>query len=98
MTLGTPNTLPNFNCNNIFTIKKSVSEKLLGVIIDNKLDFREHLNTIGKKANLYLHSLNRIYVSVFVKSLFNYCPLVSMLCYLGIMHKIIKFMSGPYVY
>ena len=37
MTLGTPNTLPNFKCKNI-TIKNSASEKLLGVIIDNILD------------------------------------------------------------
>ena len=48
MTLGTPNTLPNFKCKNI-TIKNSASEKLLGVIIDNKLDFTEHLNTACKK-------------------------------------------------
>ena len=59
MTLGTPNTLPNFKCKNI-TIKNSASEKLLGVIIDNKLDFTEHLNTVCKKANLKLHALNRI--------------------------------------
>ena len=60
MTLGTPNTLPNFKCKNI-TIKNSASEKLLGVIIDNKLDFTEHLNTVCKKANLKLHALNRIF-------------------------------------
>ena len=36
MTLGTPNTLPNFKCRNI-AIKNSTSEKLLGVIIDDKL-------------------------------------------------------------
>ena len=59
MALGTPNTLPNFKCKNI-TIKNSVSEKLLGVIINNKLDFTEHLNTLCKKANLKLHVLNRI--------------------------------------
>ena len=57
MTLGTPNTLPNFKCKNI-TIKNSASEEL--VIIDNKLDFTEHLNTVCKKANLKLHALNRI--------------------------------------
>ena len=57
MTLGTPNTLSNFKCKNI-TI--TTSEKLLGVIIDNKLDFAEHLNTVCKKANLKLHALNRI--------------------------------------
>ena len=59
MTLGTPNTLPDFKCKNI-TMKSSASEKLLGVIIDNKPDFTEHLNTVCKKANLKLHALNRI--------------------------------------
>lgn len=53
MTLGKPNTFPSFKFNNI-TIKESVFEKLLGVItdngviIDNKLDFSEHLNVKGK--------------------------------------------------
>ena len=59
MTLGTLNTLTKFKCKNI-TMKNSVSEKLLGVIIDNKLDFMEHLDTVYKKANLKLHALNRI--------------------------------------
>ena len=59
MTLGTPNTLPSFKCKNI-TIKNSASEKLLGFIIDNKLDFTKHLNTVCKKANLKLRALNRI--------------------------------------
>ena len=101
MTLGTPNTLPNFKCKNI-TIKNSASEKLLGVIIDNKLDFTEHLNTVCKKANLKLHALNRIsrflspeqhvlIINAYIKSLFNYCPLVWMFCYSGIMHNMNKF-------
>ena len=51
VTLWTPNTLANFKFENI-KIKNSVSEKLLGVIIDNKLDFTEHLNTVCKKTNL----------------------------------------------
>ena len=50
----------NVKCKNI-TIKNGAPEKLLGVIIDNKLDFTEHLNTVcSKKANLKLHALNRI--------------------------------------
>ena len=59
MTLGTPNTLPNFKCENI-AIKNSASEKLLGIIIENKLYFTEHFNTVCKKANLKLHDLNMI--------------------------------------
>ena len=60
MARGTPNNLPNFKCENI-AIKNSASEKLLGVIIDNRLDFTEHLNTVCKKVNLKLHALNRIF-------------------------------------
>ena len=45
MTLGTPNTLPNFKCKNI-PVKNSASEKLKGVIIDNKPGFMEHLNAL----------------------------------------------------
>ena len=98
--LGTPNTLPNFKCNNI-TIKDSTSEKLLGVIIDDKLDFTEHHNTVCQKRNLNLHALNRIFrffspeqhvlvINAYIKSLFNYCPLVWMFYYRRIMHKMNK--------
>ena len=91
MTLGVPN----------ITIKTSASKKLLGVIIDNKLDFTEHLNTVCKKANLKLHALSRIsrflspeqhvlIISAYIKSLFNYCPLVWMFCYRRSMHKMNK--------
>ena len=97
MTLGTPNNLPNFKCKNI-TTKSSASEKLLRVIIDNKLDFTEHLNTVCKKANLKLHAVNRIsrflspeqhvlIINAYIKSLFNYFPLVWMFRYRRIMHK-----------
>ena len=100
MTLGTPNTLPNFKFKNI-TIKNSVSEKLLGVIIYNKLDFTEHLNTVCKKANQKLHALNRIsrflspeqhvlIINAYIKSLFKYCSLVWMFCYRRIIHKMNK--------
>ena len=86
MTLGAPNTLPSFKCKNI-RIKNSASENLLGIIIDNKLDFTERLNTVCKKANLKLHALNRIsrflsidqhviIINAYIRSLFNYCPLV----------------------
>ena len=108
MTLKTPNTLPNFKCKNV-TIKSGALEKLLGVIIDNKLDFMEHLNTVCKKANLKLHALNRIFrflsqeqyvliISAYIKSCFNYCLLVWLFCCRALCIKWIKFKSGPYVY
>ena len=57
MNLGTPNALPKFKCKNL-TIKNSASEKLLGVIIDKKLDFTEHLIQYekGKPEVPYLNS------------------------------------------
>ena len=90
MTLVILNTFPKFKCKNI-AIKNSASEKLLGVIIDNKLDFKEHLKTVCKKVNLELHALNRtsgflspeqhvLIIDAYIKSLFNYCPLVWMFC------------------
>ena len=92
--------MPNYKCKHI-TIKNSVSKKLLGVIINNRLDYTEHLNIVCKKANLELHALNRIsrflspeqhvlIIIAYIKSLFNYSPLVSILFYRGIMHKMNK--------
>ena len=63
--------------------------KLLGVTIDNKIDFSEHIYKICKKANQKLHALARIsrfinadklrlIMKAFVESQFNYCPLVWM--------------------
>ena len=84
-----------------YHIKYSVSEKLLGVIIINKLDFTEHLNTVYKKANLKLHALNRIskflspeqhvvIINAYIKSLSNYFSLIWMFYYRRIMQKMNK--------
>ena len=81
--------------------QSSVSQKLLGVIIDNKLDFTEHLNAECKNPNLKLYTLNRIsrflspgkyllIINAYIKSFFNYWQLVWMSCYWGIMHKMNK--------
>ena len=54
------------NDENISTIidgKKIVARKyvkLLGIKIDNKLNFEEHITDLCKKANLKLHALARI--------------------------------------
>ena len=60
--------------------------KLLGVWIDNKLTFEEHIKTLLKKGNQKLHALLRIkkymgteklrlLMKTFIESQFNYCPL-----------------------
>ena len=59
---------------------------VLGVTIDNKLNFKEHITKICKKANQKLHVLVKyldteklkIIMKTFVESQFNYCPLVWM--------------------
>ena len=65
-------------------MKKSV--KLLGVHIDDKLNFNEHINKICKSAGNQLNALIRlksflglkekeVVVNSFIYSNFNYCPL-----------------------
>ena len=70
-------------------INGSKAEKLLGVTIDNKLCFDEHVSALYKKASQKLHTLARVskYMSshklillmkAFIMSQFCYCPLVWM--------------------
>ena len=98
MTIATRNTLRIFKCKNI-TMKNSGFQKLLSAIIDKKLDFTEDLTKVCKNANRKLHDLNRIFkfsfperhvliINAFIKSLFNYCQVVQILCYLRILNKI----------
>ena len=71
------------------TITESVEEKLLGVTLDKNLDFKNHVNTLCRKAGQKLHALARIsnYVDIerlkvminaFIVSQFSYCALVWM--------------------
>ena len=68
-------------------INASKSVKLLGIKIDNNLDFNEHVSSICKKVNLKLHALARIsqfmdkdklrvLMKAFIESQFGYCPLI----------------------
>ena len=71
------------------TIKGSNSVKLLGVNLDNKLDFNDHVSKICSKVSLKLHAFARIspfmkkkkrklILKAFIESQFGYCPLVWM--------------------
>ena len=76
------------------TLDKEVTKgnkpvKLLGIKIDNKLDFNEHIYNIYKKASIKLHALARIapymnkgklriLMKTFIDAHFNYCPLIWM--------------------
>ena len=70
-------------------IKSSDSEKLLGVTIDNKLNFEKHVNNLCTKASQKLNALarvssymdlpkRRIIMKAFINSQFGYCPLIWM--------------------
>ena len=70
-------------------IECSKSVKLLGITIDNNLDFTEHVSKICKKVSTKLHALARIsnfmdpqklrmLLKAFIESQFSYCPLIWM--------------------
>ena len=70
-------------------IEGNSSVKLLGVTIDNNLNFNEHVTKICNKASQKLHALARvskfietdklkIIMKTFFESQFNYCPLIWM--------------------
>ena len=70
-------------------IKQSIEERLLGVTIDKDLSFKNHLDSLCKKASQKLHALVRIskfmdtdrivlMMNTFVMSQFSYCPLIWM--------------------
>ena len=72
-------------------IQNSTCEKLLGIKIDNKLSFDEHITDLCCKATQKLHALirvarfmtlhqKRIIMKAFINSQFGYCPLVWMFC------------------
>ena len=76
----------NIDGNNICGQK---SVKLLGITIDNKLNFDEHITNICRKANLKLQALARIsfflnktklktIMTAFIESQFSYCSLIWM--------------------
>ena len=72
-----------------FDVKNSREEKLLGVKIDSKLSFENHVSSLCKKASQKLHALARVVnfmdlakrkslMKAFITSQFNYCPLIWM--------------------
>ena len=72
-----------------YQIPNSKSQKLLGITIDNKLLFNEHVSNLCRKASQKLHALSRVsrymntkkrrtLMKAFITSQFSYCPLVWM--------------------
>ena len=75
--------------------------KLLGIIVDNELKFKKHIEDLCKKASNKLHALRRIrgYLTVekarilanaFIDSQFNYAPLIWMFVGKTLINKICK--------
>ena len=72
-----------------FDVKNSREEKLLGVKIDSKLSFENHVSSLCKKVSQKLYALARVthfmdlakpksLMKAFITSQFNYCPLIWM--------------------
>ena len=72
-------------------IKTTEEVKLLGITIDSKLQFHNHVEGICKKASQKVKAFSRIagflqkdkaniLYKTFIKSAFNYCPLIWMFC------------------
>ena len=80
-------------------IKNTRCQKLLGILIDNKLTFIDHVTNICSKASQKLHALSRvrnfmtlkqgkIILKTFILSHFGYCPLVWMFHSRKLNHRI----------
>ena len=87
-------------------IINSTEEKALGITSDNKLDFSTHLTSITKTANIKLNSLTKVqkymtpeqkvsFTSSFIKSQFNYCPLIWMFCSKKALYRLNNLHVGP---
>ena len=70
-------------------VKNSMEEKLLGLKIDSKLSFENHVSTLCKKASQKLHALRRVVsfmdptkrkrlMKAFITTQLNYCPIIWM--------------------
>ena len=87
---NTSDILINFNVNDI-VVECNEYVKLLGVTFDTKLKFDKHIDNICNKASRQINALARLsrkldyeskiaIFNSFIKSNFNYCPLVWMCC------------------
>ena len=82
-------------------INSQSSVSLLGVEIDNKLNFDQHIATLCKKAGAQINAISRlktflgmeerkVLIESFIYSNFNYCPLVWHFCSAASKNKIEK--------
>ena len=82
-------------------INNSREIKLLGIVIDNQLKFKKHIENLCKKASFKLHALRRIrkfltvekariLANAFINSQFNYTPLTWMFASKTAINKILR--------
>ena len=82
-------------------INNSREIDLLGIVIDNQLKFKKHIENLCKKASFKLHALRRIrkfltvekariLANAFINSQFNYAPLIWMFASKTAINKILK--------
>ena len=81
------------------TTRNCKEVKVLRITFDNKLNSSLHLTSITKKTNIKLNTLTRFqkYVTLeqktfssvsFMKSQFNYCPLICLYCLKEALHRL----------
>ena len=108
-----PMVFPGQRCDDPVTVRigsanvvNSYEEKLLGVQIDSKLSFDNHVSKLCQKASNKLYALARIspymdqrklrtLMRVFITSQFQYCPLIWMFHSRQLNKKLTKYRKGP---
>ena len=99
MLFGVKDELQTDFVSNNATIKNGKEEKVLGITFDKKLEFSLHFISITKKTNIKLNNLTKVQkymtpeqktflTSSFIKSPFNYCPLIWMFCLKKAPHRL----------
>ena len=100
LTVGFNEQFLDFSFNDT-TIENATEEKILGLVIDNRLNFKSLLKNICKKVNQKLSALSRTskltalnqwekMVNFFIDSQFSYCPLIRMFISKGCNKKIYR--------
>ena len=90
-------------------ITSEPSVKILGVVIDDRLNFDEHISMCCTKAARQLNALVRIFkyfnfksksiiYNSFILSNFNYCPLARFFCVKQIVRSLRSYKSGHWEY
>ena len=104
LTLGFNKSSPDFSFENTI-IKNVTEEKILGIVIDNNLNFKSHMKNICEKANQKLSALARIsklttptqrkkLINFFINAQFTYCPLIWMFSSKDAINELIKYTRG----